>query len=404
MADTTTQKLNTTIYWSDFVSNSYTLFTTDAVTRYVIKDVELASNTFSGNFSLSVNDTQTASFAGNITGTEIIDINSTVKLGFNTSGANYINLNNIQSAGLFSSGVTDGAVFYTPTGFVNSATTQNTATSISSLTNSSSITGGWVLNGNFYYIWNDGNSQQALYRRAGGPTGSESTIYQDSYSPCCFDGTSKFYYVNSSGQLYRYDTATGSSSYLASFPAGTTYPMISYVGGYVFFSPSYSGYNQIYWYRATGGSGSFSATAYYSSLSGSVGFYNSSTGAIRICNGSMNSFSTSYYTYDFNISSGTPVFVASSSSASTAGAAFRYNSMNSLGNVAIMFGSNTSSNTIYMVDNTMSIIATKTITGAVYGTNGQVNTGSYQIIDPSTSVKQAVSPSVKMRITGVQTV
>lgn len=404
MADTTTQKFNQTILWSDFVANSFTLFTTDASTRYVIKDIELADNTFSGSFGLVVDNTQVALVGGNVTGTEIIDVNSTVRLTFDTSVANYISVNYLSNSGQsYSNNVTAGAIFYTPSGFLSGSVTSNTSVSMSQLTNYSQVTGGWLLNGNFYYIYTDGNSQQALYRRAGGITGTESTVYSNSYAPCCFDGVSKFYWVTG-GQLYNYDTTTNSSNYLGGFPGGTTYPMIVAVGGYVFYSPSYTGYNALYWYRASnGGTGSIGTdTSVYSSNNGAVGFFNSSTGAIRIVNGGLNGFSTSYTYYDITVASGTPVYQTLVNSRSSL-LSFRYNQCFGVGgNVAIMLGSGSSSSTIYLVDNTMSVIASKTVSGANFSTSG--NSGSFQIIDPSAPVKAVTSPSVKMRVTGVQTV
>jgi hypothetical protein len=406
MADITTQKINQTINWTDFVANSNTLFTTDANTRYVIKDVELANNSFPGSFGLVINDTQVAAVGGSITGTEIIDVNSTVRLTYDTSIANYISVNYISNSGqLYSNNVTAGAVFYTPTGFVSNAATSSTSTSMTQLTNSGNIQGAWLLNGNFYYMYNDGNSQQALYRRAGGITGTESIIYGiSSYSPCCFDGVSKFYWINSSGQLYDYDTVTGSSNYRGGFPAGSTYPFLNFVGGYVFYSPSYTGYNQIYWYRVSnGGTGSFGTdSSVYSSNNGTVGFFNPSTNAIRIVVGSMTGFGSSYAYYDISVASGTPTYVGYATGRNSQ-LGFRYNTFTGINNnVAIMLGSNASSSTIYLVDNAMAVISQKTITGANFSNSGQ--SGSFQIINPTTEVKNVTSPSVRMRITGVQTV
>ena len=406
MADTTTQIYNQTIYWADFVANTLTLFTTDASTRYVIKDMEVADNTFPSSFNVVVNNTKVASLSGNLTGTEILDTNSTVQLTYDTSTASYISVNCILNTGQsFSDNVTSGAVFYTPSGFLSGAATGNTGVSMTQLTSYSQIQGGWTLNGNFYYHYTDQNSQQALYRRAGGPNGTQSTIYNDSYSPCTFDGVSKFYWVNSSGQLYNYDTATGGSSYLAGWQAGSTYPMLCYVAGYVFYSSCYNGINYLRWYRVSnGGSGviyTTDSTTPYSSNTGPAAFYNSSTGAVKICLGSYNGFSTSYGYYSINIATGTPVMVGQGTSSSAK--SFRYNTMCPTGgDNAIMFGTNIDTTSIYLVDNSMSVISSKVITNDYFSNNGQ--SGSFQIITPSNPVKAASSPSVRLRVTGVLSV
>lgn len=404
MADTTTQIYNQTIYWSDFVANSLTLFTTDAVTRYVIKDMEVADNTFPSAISVVVNSTKVASMSSSLTGTEILDVNSTVQLTYDTSVAGYLNVSCTSSSNAaFSDNTTTGAVFYTPSGFLSGSATANTATAMSTLTNSGSVIGAWLVNGNFYYYTSDGNSTQNFYRRAGGPNGTESIIYSSSYAPLCFDGVSVFYYVQGSS-FYKYDTATSTQSYIGSATwSGTTYPWIIYCGGYIFYSPSYNGYNSFAWYRiSNGGTGTVgTSTSTYSSNVGGTGFYNASTGAIRVIQGPQQSFGSSYSYVDLSIASGTPVYVGMGTA--TAGKAFRFNTMTATtGNIAFMLGASGDS-VLYMVDNTMSVIATKTISGDVFSTAGN-GTGSIQFITPSNAVKAASSPSLRLRVTGVQTV
>jgi hypothetical protein len=404
MADTTTEIVNKNILWTDYVANSQSLFTTNASTRYVIKDMEVADNSYPTAPSVVINNTKVASLSGSLTGTEIVDVNSTVNLTYDTSTAKYLNVNDITGSTSYASGITDGAVFLTPSGFTASSATLNTAVSMSSLTGPNCI-GAWLLNGNFYYFSSDGNSTQGFYRRAGGPNGTESTIYSNSYSPCVFDGVSKFFYLNGSN-VYAYDTATSSSTYIGGFPTGTTYPLMMYSNGYLFYSPSYTGYNQIYWINVnTTASSSFSATSYYSSNVGSVAFYDPATALLTFNVGNQTGFSTTYYQYVFSLAGANPTFVSSSSSAFNSTKAFRYNSncpTNS--NYAIMLGSGgSSSNTIHIVDSSMSIISSKTISGASFG-NGNSDTGSCNFFTPSAPVQLAVSPSMRLRITGVQTV
>ena len=143
------------------------------------------------------------------------------------------------------------------------------------------------------------------------------------------------------------------------------------------------------------------STSTYSSNVGGTGFYNASTGAIRVIQGPQQSFGSSYSYVDLSIASGTPVYVGMGTA--TAGKAFRFSTMTATtGNIAFMLGASGDS-VLYMVDNTMSVIATKTISGDVFSTAGN-GTGSIQFITPSNAVKAASSPSLRLRVTGVQTV
>jgi hypothetical protein len=404
MADTTTQIVNKNILWTDYVANSQTLFTTNASTRYVIKDMEVADNSYPTAPSVVVNNTKVATLSGSLTGTEIIDVNSSVNLTYDTSTARYLNVNDITGGTSYASGTTDGAVFLTPTGFTANSATLNTAVSMSGL--NSNVIGAWLLNGNFYYFISDGNSTQGFYRRAGGPNGTQSTIYENSYSPCVFDGVSKFYYLNGS-TVYMYDTATSSSSYIGSFTTGTTYPLLMFSNGYLFFSPSYTGYNVLYWLNVTTyASGSFGTnTTQYSSLVGSVAFYDASTSLLTFNVGNQTSFSTGYYNYVISLAGTNPTFVSNSQSAFNSAKSFCYNSnCPTNGNYAIMLGSGGgTSNTIHIVDSSMTIVSSKTISGASFST-GSSNVGSCNFFTPSAPVQLAVSPSMRLRITGVQTV
>jgi hypothetical protein len=414
MADTTTEIVNKTILWTDYTANSQTLFTTDASTRYTIKDMEVANNSYTTPPSVVVNNTKVASLSGSLTGTEIIDVSSTVSLTYDTSTALYISVNNItSSATKFSNNVTDGAVYLTSSGFTSGSSTGNTTTTMTALTNASVVVGGWLLNGNFYYYTTDGNSSsQGLYKRAGGPTGTETVIYDNStttsYSPCCFDNVSKFYWFNNSNYtFYRYDTATNTTSALGSsigYPAGT-YPLLMYANDYLFYSPSYSGSNYLFWRKiSTGATGTISTggATPYSSNTGYAAFYDSSTGNLTFNMGPLASFGSTYYYYSLNISGSTPTYLGQGSV--TSSRSFRYNTSSASGaNFAVMTGANGNTNTIYIVDSTMSVISSKVINNDVFdGTSSGI--GSYQYFTPSSAVQAVVSPSMRLRITGVKSV
>ena len=204
-------------------TGAVTLVTTDASTQYVIKDVHVAGFLpGSTDPVLQVNGFSCGSLATDLSGSEIVDINSTIKycaysvaptlksiaykaydhlnLAFKTG--NYCSINGATSAAstdaTSSSAVSSGFSSYN----------NITALAVSS-------------NGSVIYVYGDGNSSFGIYRREGGVNGTETTIINSSYAWGVSDGASNIYYSGSSGLVHKYNIETGSTT---SFSCGyTTY-------------------------------------------------------------------------------------------------------------------------------------------------------------------------------------
>ena len=407
MADTTVEIFNDTIQWGNYSSNLQTLFTTDANTRYVIKDVELDANSYGSNPpSLLINNTKVATLSGNLAGSEIVDVSSTVSIYANAAGQ-YVNISTYDpGTPQFYNGLANGVEFVGDGSLSAFPDSMNSPTSVS-LSGSSSARSFWNINGDFYYFYWDGNSTAALLKRPGGVTGSEVTICSNSYTPVAFDGVSKFYWVNPSAQLYVYDTATGVASYVRNMNwGGTSYPKLVYCAGFLIWSPSNSGYPWAYYHIA---SGTFNASGSpsYSSYTGWVAFYDSSASTIRIVHlPYTGGGSSSYYYDDFQVNGTNLSWSGQGSNSIPNGYQFAATTMSSLGGkYALMLGSNSNSadyGKMFIVDKTMAVVASKTITNANF-ISGRGS--SYQVIaSPTTAQKNAAGPSVKLRITGVKQV
>jgi hypothetical protein len=224
MADTLKEIYNGTVTMSGVASTgAFTMVTTDASTQYVIKDVHvIGALPGSTDPVLQVNGFSVGSLLLNLSGSEIVDINSTIKycaysvaptlksiaykaydhlnLAFKTG--NYCSINGATSAAstdaTSSSAVSSGFSSYN----------NITALAVSS-------------NGSVIYVYGDGNSSFGIYRREGGVNGTETTIINSSYAWGVSDGASNIYYSGSSGLVHKYNIETGSTT---SFSCGyTTY-------------------------------------------------------------------------------------------------------------------------------------------------------------------------------------
>ena len=209
------------------VDGSKTLFTTDANTQYVIKDV-LVDGVSWGQASLDINGFNTATLTSSVTGSEIVDVNSTVKYkAFNGAPTveklefeaiqGYIGLNTPLKKVKVTDYLLNGTVAST-----QSFPDETISTNILSNAHEYAVNN----NGDLFYVKWDGNSTTTLYKRIG-LSGSQSTIMSGSYVWCVFDGVDKYYYSQYTGNyVYRYDINTGATTFQAtnSTTSSSSYP------------------------------------------------------------------------------------------------------------------------------------------------------------------------------------
>lgn len=240
MPDTTVEILNATIPYGDSVAG-VPLFTTNGSTRYVIKDVQLASDTYSSTVTkkLLINDTPVGNLHSNLTGSEIVDINSSVKMSVSSTDTEF----SLRMLGGING--TTGTLLYPDSSGVTLGATLNltsTPTTINALTNPSTVQNFAFVGSDFYYWHWDGNADVALYKRTGGVNGTQTTIVTPSYGPIAFDYVSNFYYYTTSG-LQKYNATTGTTTTVDSTNIGppSTYPWIAFCNGVVFYLSIYTG-------------------------------------------------------------------------------------------------------------------------------------------------------------------
>ena len=191
MADQVKEIFTGTISSSDVATGSTTLFTTDASTQYVIKDVQVSSN-FIGAPKLVVNNFDVASLATSVTGSEIVDVSSTVK--YKISDTTPVFKNDIQ-AGISSSTYIKNNTSQLLINGVSSGdpVTTEVATGFSILNSETQgVMYAVATNGDIYHGTTDGNSTQRIYKKT--VAGVQTTLVSMTYGWSVFDGNETIYY------------------------------------------------------------------------------------------------------------------------------------------------------------------------------------------------------------------
>lgn len=228
MADTLKEIYAGTLTVADIATNgSATLATTDANTQYVIKDVSVSGVFTTGNTpALSVNGYSVADLSSSATGSEIVDVSSTIKYQAFPSAPVLT-----QTTLKYISGVADAyryqdGIIYALNGTTTSTTAQPEVT-VTSNFSGASVTSQFARSndGSIFWVNWDGNSSTTLYKRAGGVNGTQTTLQTLSYSWCVFNGVDSYYYAISS-TIYKYNINTGATTSItyATSMSGTSYP------------------------------------------------------------------------------------------------------------------------------------------------------------------------------------
>lgn len=401
MADTVKEIYNGKVQYGELADKTKTLFTTDAQTKYVIRDVQISGSTYGTAPELHINNMKVANLSGNLSGSEIVDANSTIALKDVGAAPTFFNIgstisDNYASGGIFTE-LSNGAEV-APS--LNTATIPNQGTTKAVNYLSQPATRWWFLNGDFYYYYFDSNSTTALYRRVGGPTGSEQQLSGNSYTPVAFDGVSKFYWYHSYGTFACYNTSTNTKTYISfgSANSGSTYPILVYCNGFLFYGEQYSGGNMKVLHIESGtfsNVGGDGASGNWSSNTYPLAFCNTDKKSIRIVFTS-GTTSSNYYR-DFLYNGPTMANAGYGTLASPSINAFCYSGF-TVGDYAILGGSNQSNKSIYVMDRDFKVVSSKT-TNATFLMNSSVSILS----SPTTAQLNESGPSISLRITGVKT-
>lgn len=248
MADTLEEIYKATLTESSFnASGEATVITTDANTRYAIKDVQVKqeSTSLSVNADLLVNDMPVANVTNSVTGSEIIGPSSTVKLKTSTYPLTYKDvyfgfIPNVSPEQIdkkikaFVNDVEDTAL-----GFI----TSYNETPYGSISNDQYLAHYQVHNNVAISLRHDGNSttHMHVYNSSNGTLEQETT----SYTPKAFDQKRYVYWLPSGTNLKKYDTLNDTISnitYSLGSASPSSYARFVYAGEDWFWgTPQYGG-------------------------------------------------------------------------------------------------------------------------------------------------------------------
>ena len=240
MADTLEEIYKATLSASDFDSNGVkTIITTNASTRYVLKDVQVESSEAQVPIKadLLINDMKVANIDSSVTGTEIVGPSSTVKIDASTYPLvytdNYYQV--LNSSGNLERNASASIAGVEETTLTNLKATRTPITSISDY----EFIGYWEgigPNNAALKILSDKNSTSHYYtyNSSGTLVASETT----SYSPKAFDGYRYVYYFPTGSVMKKHDIWTNTTTDInAAIGSGSTssYPRLMYAGNNLYF-------------------------------------------------------------------------------------------------------------------------------------------------------------------------
>tara|TARA_R110000851_G_scaffold280479_1_gene433774 strand:+ start:593 stop:1834 length:1242 start_codon:yes stop_codon:yes gene_type:complete len=226
MADQVKEIFAGAVTTADIASTgSYTLATTDSTTQFVIKDVTI-DGVFIGTPKLKINTTNVASLNASVSGSEIVDVSSTIKYSIADTAPTFSELLTVS----YDNNAYKTYKSTTPVimGVAGSTTTTITGNPNSLLSNTQIVMFAISDNDDLYYASSDGNSTNELYKTSA--TGTNNSIASLSYGWAVYDGGDHIYYVNngySSSVLWKYNIQTDTSTNAAQprTIGGSSYPM-----------------------------------------------------------------------------------------------------------------------------------------------------------------------------------
>ena len=247
MADTLEEIYKATLTESSFnASGEATVITTDANTRYAIRDVQVKQeSSLNVEADLLVNDVNVANVTSSVTGNEIIGTSSTVKLKTSTYPLTYKDI----YFGFFpnvSPNVIDKKIKATVNGIEDTGLgfiTSHGETPYGSIQSYQYMAHYQVHNNVGVRILHDGNSatQVHVYNSSGSQLFSDTT----SYAPKAFDQERYVYWLPSGTNFKRYDTQTDTTTnitYTLGSAGISSYARLVYAGENWFWGvPQYSG-------------------------------------------------------------------------------------------------------------------------------------------------------------------
>jgi hypothetical protein len=257
MADSVVEIVNTTLTSTELPDSDtlYTLLTTDANTSYVIKDVQISSAIPSLNLQTYINDFNVGSWGETLTGSEVVDVSSTVKV---KSSDFPVDLNHITYGAYTTSGSTPykNGSFSVINGTLGLDKTNAYLLTSAGTESGASARNGFISSGEkIYQIYMDANSNQDI-KYWTNENASPTDLTLIAYSPVWLaTELDAIYYSGASGRLDKITLSTGVQSTVATgaIEATSTYMRAAYMNGYGFYIRSSSLPNTVYAVRLSDG-------------------------------------------------------------------------------------------------------------------------------------------------------
>jgi hypothetical protein len=193
-------------------TGGFAIATTDANTQLVVKDVNVYTE-IDPSPKLFVDTFEVADLSTNVTGSEIVDVNSSlIYQAYPTAPS----LTADVTKGIFDRTATPRLIEITEN-FINGSLRNTSFSSpVTITTEPNNYTTlqvdniAFATNGDFFYFVNNGSNSQALYKRAGGVNGTETAIFSAANTWCVFDGIETYYYaLSGESTLNKYNINTG---------------------------------------------------------------------------------------------------------------------------------------------------------------------------------------------------
>ena len=348
MADTVTEFINVTGKTYTELQTGVTIVTNNSTDQAVVKDVVL-TNPNSRTLQLAVGNAvvaQTVS-AARLAGSELLGSSNTLLLKTGSAAL----FNRLRYFDSTSSAYNDlMTTLFSTDSVPSSITGTESALSFGSTFSVPPYFAVFAANGDFYY---SNNSSSALYRRAGGVAGSQTTITSRGHS-CSFDGRYIYSFNTTSGMAVTDTQNNGSVVQLdyTGVPAVGATGISAAIDGYVWLKPSYN--EQAYLINPTTGVGvALGGYIDANSARSFVGIGKTSTGdyvAIQTT-----STANSVYWWNFGPSLAAPSIKANGGIAQSLGANANINSNNILrtpgsNQFLLLIAGGGSTNTLFNVD------------------------------------------------------
>jgi hypothetical protein len=277
MPDTLKQFYNATIDAPAFAGGATVpLFTNNATTRAVIKDIAVNNNTFPAAPNLTVAGTRTASLASNVSGSEIVDVSQAVgvsftpQLSFTLTQRSHLSL---VSGMTFSSIFNINGTQSSSTSVDRSVVAQDAGTSYSTVVY-------YAPDGDVFSVQTNGQDTYYLFKNAGSAGGTRTTINtgnETNHSPIAFDGVNTFYWLSSTSNLriFNADTETTTNITMTANDPAAGLSRLVFSNGHLLYQATSNNLLHIIevstgrWFRFTGSNGAGN----WDQASGMVGFW-----------------------------------------------------------------------------------------------------------------------------------